>query len=306
MHLFLIKFGYFVNTIVQAPILAQQRQEYERLQVESTQLATQLATAISERDSHSSSAEENGQKLARSTRENELLQQQLNDLGRQVQTLLKELGRIQDASIPPDEDLEADDLIKPAENIEDVITNNLVLFRSIPALQEQNQKLLKIVRELGAKMEAEEKEYRDTLEKEQVQAVYEAHEAIRKLQEQLEAQKKSSEIRIQAYTQELEALKATLIKERAMGSRLGGTSGVNGNDKALADDTSSVAQELVEVQNQFEAYKAEIGQDTVRLREDLLAAQREVTRLSSELGKEKAHVENLSGLFPCPPMRRIH
>lgn len=287
-----------VYLLFQAPILAQQRQEYERLQMESTQLATQLAEAITERDAYSSAAEENGQKLARTTRENDLLQHQLTDLGRQVQTLLKELGRIQDASIPSDEELEADVLMKPAENIEDVITNNLVLFRSIPALQEQNQKLLKIVRELGAKMEAEEKEYRDTLEKEQVQAVYEAHDAIRKLQDQLEAHKKSSEIRIQAYTQELEALRATLIKERAMGSRVVGASGVNGHDKGLADGTPDVVQELAEVQSQFETYKSEVGEDTVRLREDLLARQRDVNRLSSELGKEKAQAENLTGEYP--------
>jgi nucleoprotein TPR len=44
----------------------------------------------------------------------------------------------------------------PVENIDKVITNNLVLFRSIPVLQAQNQKLLCIVRKMGAKMEAEE------------------------------------------------------------------------------------------------------------------------------------------------------
>jgi hypothetical protein len=92
---------------------------------------------------------------------------QLNDLGRQVQTLLKEIARRQDPAIPSDEELEADKSTVPVENIDEVITNNLVLFRSIPALQAQNQKLLGIVHEMGAKMEAEECKYREALEKEQ-------------------------------------------------------------------------------------------------------------------------------------------
>jgi hypothetical protein len=47
-------------------------------------------------------------------------------------------------------------------------------------LQAQNQKLLGIVREMGAKMEAEseEREYREALENEQGEAVREVREAI--------------------------------------------------------------------------------------------------------------------------------
>jgi uncharacterized membrane protein YgaE (UPF0421/DUF939 family) len=107
-----------------------------------------------------------------------LLQKQLNDLGRQVQALLKEIARRQDPTLPSDEELEADESNAPAENIDEVITNHLVLFRNIKALQAQNQKLLGIVREMGAKMEAEEREYREALEKEQSEAVREAHEAV--------------------------------------------------------------------------------------------------------------------------------
>ncbi|KAH9056287.1 hypothetical protein EDB87DRAFT_1760306 [Lactarius vividus] len=53
--------------------------------------------------------------------------------------------------LDPDEELEADEST-PADNIDQVITNHLVLFRSVPALQAQNQKLLGIVREMGAKI----------------------------------------------------------------------------------------------------------------------------------------------------------
>ena len=76
-------------TVSQAPILSQQRAEYERLQSESSQLASQLAQALTERDAFAAAAEENGQKLQQSIRENQLNQKQLEDLSRQLRALLK-------------------------------------------------------------------------------------------------------------------------------------------------------------------------------------------------------------------------
>ncbi|KAH8082011.1 hypothetical protein BXZ70DRAFT_631748 [Cristinia sonorae] len=271
-----------------APILAQQRQEYERLQSESSQLASQLAQALAERDANSAAAAESNQKLAKSTRENDFLNKQLEDLGRQIRVLLKELARLQDPSIPADEELEEDPSTQPADNIEAVITNNLVLYRSIPGLQEQNQKLLKIVRELGAKMEAEEKEYREELEAEQSEAVREAHQAIKVLQEQLEAHKRSSEITIQSFAKERDALKATLARERSAGStRVNGINGYGSNSMELPED-------VADIQNQFEVYKTEMSADSGRLREDLLNSQREAATLGTALAKANAKIDYLN------------
>ena len=282
-----------------APILAQQRVEYERLQSESTQLASQLADALAERDSSVSTATDVSRRLAKTNRENELLQKQLNDLGRQVQALLKEIARRQDPTIPSDEELEADESTGPAENIDEVITNNLVLFRSVPALQAQNQKLLGIVREMGAKMEAEERDYRETLEKEQGEAVREAHEAITALQEQLETQRHAHGVKIQAFTKERESLKALLA--RAERSNVGKDPHGQTNGPALQSD---ITDELAEIQQQFDAYRAETGVDSVRLREDALAAQREVAQLTTQLAKTNAKLEIAGGtsylaLFLC-------
>ena len=109
-----------------APILAQQRVEYERLQSESAQLASQLADALAERDSSASVATDVSQRLTKTNRENQMLQKQLNDMGRQVQTLLKEITRRQDPTIPSDEELEADESTAPAENIDEVDRKSVV------------------------------------------------------------------------------------------------------------------------------------------------------------------------------------
>ena len=166
-----------------------------------------------------------------------------------------------------------------------------MLFKSIPALQEQNQKLLKVVRELGSKMEMEEKEYREQLEAEQQVALQEAYAAVKELQDQLENQKKSAEVKIQAYVKERDALKSMLARERGAGAR---SNGVTSRDVEMADP-SEVAQELAEVQAQFEAYKTEIGVDSGRLREELISARGETAQMSAQLAKANAKVDYLNG-----------
>ena len=276
-----------------APILTQQRLEYERLQIEAGQLASQLASALTDRDANATLSRETSQKLKKTARENELLESQLNDLGLQVQTLTKELARIQDPSIPSDEELETDPSTAPATNMEEVITNNLVRFRSIQGLQEQNQRLLKIVRDLGAKMEAEEKEYRESLQQEQAEAVSEAHQALQKMQEDLESQKKSHGVTIQAYQKERDALKAMLARAEARAP--GSTSGINGNSGVNGVSDSELAKELAEIQSQFETYKSEMGTDTIKLREDVMLAQKEAAQLGAALAKANARIEYLTG-----------
>ena len=187
-------------------------------------------------------------------------------------------------------------IVAPADNVQAVITNNLVLFRSVPELQHQNQQLLKIVRDLGDKLEAEEKEYRDTLDQEQAEAIQEAHNAIKLLQEQLENQKKTADISIQARQKECETLKALLQKERATRS----VNGVSGHESSSGTD---VSEELAEIQTQFEAYKTEMGVDSVRLREDVLTAQREASTLGASLAKANAQIEYLKGV--CQHLRHV-
>ena len=263
------------------------------------QLTSQLSQALQQRDGSAKYAEEMSQKLQKSARENEVLQKQLNDNGRQIQHLLTEIGRRDDPAIPSDEDLEQ---MPPAEDIESVITNNLVLFRSTRELQEQNQKLLKITRELGAKMEAEEQDYRAAMEREQGEAVKEAHEAIKTLAMQLETQKKSSEIKIQAYIKERDALKSMLARAERSSAAMGATAGpvvaVNGYHEDIGAETQTdVARELAEIQSQFETYKSEMGEDSGRLREEIVASQREVGQLNAALAKANAKIEYLSGQF---------
>ena len=143
-------------------------------------------------------------------------------------------------------------------------------------------------------MESEEREYKEAMEQEQSEAIREVHEAMQELVAQSERQKKNSNNIIQAYVKECGALKAMVVRaEKAPGAL---PAGINGDTTgAAAEGQSELVNELVEVQNQFEAYRTEMGVDSVRLREDLAATQREVAKLGAALAKSNARNEYLTG-----------
>ena len=244
---------------------------------------------MAEGEASSNFAQEQTQKLAKLNNENSLLQKQLDDLGRQVQTLLREIARRDDPTIPPDEELEN---VEAALGTESLITNHLVSFKSIDSLQQQNQRLLKVVRELGQTMENEEKEYREAMEKEQTEAIKEAHDAMQELAAQLERQKTSSDSIIQAYVKERDTLRTMLARSEKT-SALPQTATLNG--AVVTTEQTDLARELEDVHGQFDAYRKEMGIDSGRLRDELIAAQREVNQMGAVLAKANAKIEFLTG-----------
>lgn len=214
---------------------------------------------------------------------------QLDDLGRQVQNLLREIGRRDDPTLPVDEDLENVDSVVLSDDVDSMITNNLVLFKLINGLQEQNMKLIKVVRELGARLENGEKEFRVGLERERAEAVQEAHEMLVELRSQLDRQEKSSAAIIQSYVKERDALKSVIARLEAEGPS---HSRINGN---ISGSSPNVSHDVEEIQNQFETYRSEMGLDSVRLGEDLVVAQKEVAKLQADVAKEKARTDYCNG-----------
>lgn len=251
---------------------------------------------MAEGEASSNFAQEQTQKLAKLNNENTLLQKQLDDLGRQVQTLLREIARRDDPTIPPDEELEN---VEAALGTESLITNHLVSFKSIDGLQAQNQRLLKVVRELGQTMENEEKEYREAMEKEQTEAIKEAHDAMQELAAQLERQKTSSDSIIQAYVKERDTLRTMLARSEKFSatSALPQAATLNGTVVVTTEQTD-LARELEDVTGQFDAYRKEMGIDSGRLRDELIASQREVNQMGAVLAKANAKIEYLTGQFP--------
>ncbi|KAI5479520.1 nucleoprotein TPR [Pseudohyphozyma bogoriensis] len=268
-----------------APILKQQRVEYDRLSVEATQLAAQLAQAMSDRENAQCLAEGYRLDVDRLERDATLQSSQLRDLGRQVRTLLRQLGSVELNLSNPDEFDEEEAAIRQraleSSDTDAVVSAHLVTFKTINELQLQNQKLLKITREMGAQMERGEEDAIARRRAEENAAVQEAHELILSLKEVVESQR----AKMEAYVRERDMFRRMLAQH----GEGGGTNGVGG-----AGGDGETPRLLADVQANFDAYRTEIAIDTQRLREDLSQAQREANTARTDLAKAKAQSEFVS------------
>lgn len=174
-----------------------------------------------------------------------------------------------------------------------VVSAHLVTFASINELQVQNQKLLRITREMGAQMERGEEDAlgrRRDLEK---KAVEEAHELVLRLKDEVESQRAKTE----AFGRERDMFRRMLAQrgEGGAGAVNGaGEGGAGAGSDAMDVDTPRL---LADVQANFDAYKSEIAVDSQRLREDLKDAQQAASAARTELAKSKAQAEYTAGEF---------
>lgn len=265
--------------------------EYDRLSLEATHLATSLADALSARDSAARTAESHRLDVARLSSDNALLTSQLRDLGRQVRTLMRSLATHEYAGIAErsgGEEEEEEELIRRRADEEGstnaVVEAHLVTFRTLDELQVQNQKLLRITREMGAQMEKGEEEAEGRRKGVENAAVEEAHELILRLKDEVESQRAKTD---------------AFVRERDMFRRMLSQRGEGGGTGAgpVGEGDVEAARVLADVQANFDAYRAELGIDTQRLRDDLAAAQREAGGARTELAKAKAQLDFMSGEF---------
>nr|XP_049706582.1 nucleoprotein TPR isoform X2 [Helicoverpa armigera] len=151
-----------INTIVQeleekAPLLQKQKIEFEEAIESNTALSQQIDSLVIEcnrlRDDYSESS-----KIANHySRENSKLKGELADLGRQVCFLLKEIEHSRGGLLPNgdhDSSQTASNTTNSSElSSSRIISKTLVTFSDIQELQSNNQKLLRMIREMTDKQE---------------------------------------------------------------------------------------------------------------------------------------------------------
>lgn len=285
-------------------MLKEQRQEYERLSAEATELATQLAQALTDRDQSARHATDLELDVSRLSTDNTILNQQLSDLGRQVRALARAIAAKENPALgdPNDGDEEEEAIRRRADELADtdsVVSAHLVTFANVNELQVQNQKLLQITRQMGQQLEEGEQEAIARRAGEENRAVEEAHELILKLKEEIENQR----TRTEAYEKERDMFRRMLAQRGS-----GGQAPTSAEGGALTSTGDlDAARMLADVQAAFDAYKSEMMVDSQRLRDDLSQAQRDVASARTELAKSKAQAEfmtgtlRLSGLCLCGP-----
>uniref|UniRef100_A0A4W2EH52 Nucleoprotein TPR n=1 Tax=Bos indicus x Bos taurus TaxID=30522 RepID=A0A4W2EH52_BOBOX len=137
-----------------APILKRQREEYERAQKAVASLSIKLEQAMKEIQRLQEDTDKANKHSSVLERDNQRMEVQIKDLSQQIRVLLMELEEARGNHVIRDEEVSSADISSSSE----VISQHLVSYRNIEELQQQNQRLLVALRELGETREREEQE----------------------------------------------------------------------------------------------------------------------------------------------------
>lgn len=267
---------------VQAPLITGQREEYERCRAEKDFLTRELAQALDQRDEHIRRANEQFQLSGKTKEANELLERQLVDLGRQVQTLLREISIRDDpslSSIDIDEPTNDLDINESAAN--STITSELVLFKNLAQLQSQNQKLLLVARNLAAACEEKERA-RDSVQEHGDFAIDDAQRLIEDMRVELDRWKSVAD-----KAQDESRMLREMIKGR------------QDFDHRTAFSSAPVHTERGEDYRTLWEQQKDLSDEAhatiMTLKDELASARREVGQQTATLAKAQAQVEFYGG-----------
>ena len=219
------------------------------------------------------------------------------DLGRQVQHLLRELHEGEaglNGDLTEEERRVMQQMNEAYEagldftDTDKIISQRLTIFHNIVELQQQNQNLLRVTRELGQKMERDEKEYQSKMENLESDALNKATEVINQLRDEL----RSMRTKMESY-----------IRERDMFRRMASGKGGAGSTDSQVDATHSnqlVASNeeqtnlLRELQAQFDAYRNEAAIDQRTLNDQIrtLTAERAEALINANKYKSQMDLAN--------------
>ncbi|KAJ1980870.1 Filament-forming protein [Dimargaris xerosporica] len=189
-----------------APIFNEQQKEYQRVCQQASALADQLSAVTQEAEQARLAKADAQQMRDQLATENQMLQQQVHDLGRQVQTLLREVEDDRASQVSASGLVGVLASSQARTDTDRVITEQLTTFKNIQELQQQNQRLLRVTRELADRMEREEKEAALRLSQQESQAIKDAEQLIVELRDEL----KLTKTKVQSYIHERDMLRRLL------------------------------------------------------------------------------------------------
>uniref|UniRef100_A0A803TS71 Nucleoprotein TPR n=1 Tax=Anolis carolinensis TaxID=28377 RepID=A0A803TS71_ANOCA len=295
----------YLDEIVQeveakAPILKRQREEYERSQKAVASLSAKLEHAMKEIRRLQEGADKANKQASLLERENQRLESQVRDLSQQIRVLLMELEEARGNHVIRDEEVSSADISSSSE----VITQHLVSYRNIEELQQQNQRLLVALRELG---EAKEKEEQETASSKISELQSQLGEAISELEKLRESRHHQMQL-VDSIVRQRDMYRILLAQttgvtiplqeEMSLPStpkRLPGTPQSMSTPVPVQVSESTEAAEakaaLKQLQELFESYKKEKAENDKLLNEQNEKLQEQVTDLRSQNTKISTQLE---------------
>ena len=310
------------------PEIEELRADHLRLESEVAEMSSLIEIIGKERDQALKGAKKWEGHLEAKIKEGELLRQQLRDLSSQIKVLLMEthlrergvddLGADGRAQLERLAQGQADtDAMESTTATDRLISENLVTFRNISELQEQNANLLKITREIGERMEHEEavqKQLESTRNWDELQQKY----------ERCKDEIKSLMTQSSSYIRERDMFRRMLSHRGQLPSGTDTTSlpgdSVNGDalpktptpgrivnsieDSPATRDLADYAKLYRDIQAHFDAYRTEAATDHSTLKEQVDGLSKlngelrsEVVRNSSQVTLAHERYEMLQGNY---------
>ncbi|XP_062990920.1 nucleoprotein TPR isoform X2 [Elgaria multicarinata webbii] len=301
----------YLDEIVQeveakAPILKRQREEYERSQKAVASLSAKLEQAMKEIQRLQEGADKANKRASMLERENQRLEIQVKDLSQQIRVLLMELEEARGNHVIRDEEVSSADISSSSE----VISQHLVSYRNIEELQQQNQRLLVALRELG---ETKEKEEQETTSSKISELQGQLGEAITELEKLRESRHHQMQL-VDSIVRQRDMYRILLAQTTGVNiplqvpsilpeemSLMSTPKRLSGTPQAMSTPVSGAASEsteaaeakaaLKQLQEFFESYKKEKAENDKLLNEQNEKLQEQVTDLRSQNTKISTQLE---------------
>lgn len=292
------------------PEVEELRADHARLESDVAEMSSLVDLIGKERDEAVKDARKQEGQVQAKLKESEVLRQQLRDLSSQVKVLLMQIY-FRDHShddLSPERHQQLERLAQGQVDEESVegttatdrfISQNLVTFKNIVELQEQNNNLIKVTREVGQRMEREEAS-RATREVEELQKSYDrSKEEVKSLVTQSQSFKRERDMlrRMLAHRGQLppdgelaaafgESLDGRGTPATPMRTNVANTIEETPRSRELSD----YAKLLKDMQSHFDAYRHEAATDRSTLREQVDNLSRTNADLRSELARKNSQV----------------
>ncbi|KAK9464611.1 hypothetical protein V1512DRAFT_267961 [Lipomyces arxii] len=301
-------FDELINDLeTRAPIIQAEREEANRLKIEIADMSMLLDETERDKEDTEKQLSAILVKSNDAEREAKIYRQQVHDLSRQVQTLLVELQfHISGASQLSAADqtalrrLIAETSGDATESDTDtLISERLVTFKNTIELQQQNQNLLRVTRDLGDRLEREEVAAKKNIDVLKATALAETEKTILELQAKLQ----HAQNKMESYQRERDMFRDMLSVNGQSGAQLDllplqSTGAEESRNTVSLEKYDEIVEKLEEattamqdLQDQYEAYRKEAADDIKTLNEQIAHASDERFAIQREFSRAQTQVE---------------
>ncbi|GLA78746.1 hypothetical protein AtubIFM55763_000637 [Aspergillus tubingensis] len=281
------------------PEIDELRADHGRLENAVVEMSNILETAGKERDDATKEARKWQGQVEGLAREGDILRQQLRDLSAQIKVLVLENAILKEGETTYDrEELEKiarqeiDDSSADLNPTGRFISRNLMTFKDLHELQEQNVTLRRMLRELGDKMEGAEAREQDAIRQQEQEELKELRIRVQTYRDEianLVAQTKS-------YVKERDTFRSMLTRRR----QTVGDASVFSQSLPLgaappaseepAKDVPDYADLLRKVQAHFDSFREESATDHAALKQQVNELSRKNSELMSEISRSSSQL----------------